>query len=124
MRLKLWMACVMCCGIASDAFAAADLAAPAFKTARHIAPRVKNEHCRERPFYAVKVLKNAAGDIGAYVLQPPIRDSLIPFLDAEGEALTSFHIFASDEEKRRAMAIITPLRQQFPLEAALDCAAE
>ncbi|MBS0308968.1 MAG: hypothetical protein JSS58_08360 [Proteobacteria bacterium] len=96
---------------------------PVFKTARSVAAKIQTEYCRERPFYTVKVLKNADGDIGGYVLIPSIRDSLIPFLDAEGEALTSFHIFASDEDKNKAEAIITPLRQQFPLEEALDCTA-
>lgn len=94
-----------------------------FKTSRLLAPKVKSEYCRERPFYRVNVLRNAEGDIGAYVLQPAIRDAAIPYLDAEGMALTTFHIFGSDAEKQDAMAIITPLRSRFPVEVALDCQA-
>lgn len=124
MRRELLAAFGVCAGIASTCLAADETGAPAFKTALRIAPKVRSEHCRERPFYTVKVLKNVAGDIGGYVLLPPIRDSLIPYLDAEGDALASFHIFASDEEKRKAMAIITPLRRQFPVEETLDCTAE
>jgi hypothetical protein len=86
-----------------------------------ISPKVRSEHCQDRGFYNVKVLKDASGAIGGYVLQPAIRDAPIPYLDRDGNILTSFHIFGSDQEKRSAMAIIGPLTKRFPVEERLDC---
>jgi hypothetical protein len=95
--------------------------AAAFKTSREIAPKVRKKYCGEHPFYGVKILKDADGNIGGYVLQPAIRDAPIPFLDHEGNMLTSFHIFGSDEEKRAAMAIVGPLTKRFPAQERLSC---
>jgi hypothetical protein len=91
-------------------------------TSAGIAPAVRQQYCGERSFYRVKVRKDRQGAIGAYVLQPAIRDAPIPYLDHEGNALATFHIFGSDEEKRSATAVIQPLLTRFPIEEALDCA--
>jgi hypothetical protein len=94
----------------------------AFKTSREVAARVRKDYCGERPFYSVKVLKDAEGNIGGYALQPAIRDAPIPFLDHEGNMLATFHIFGSDDEKRSAMDIVGPLTKRFPVQEMLDCA--
>lgn len=115
---------LMCMPLQAMAAAAMPSSPLVFKTARVIAPKVDSEYCRAHPFYRVTVLRNADGEIGGYVLQPAIRDAPIPYLDAEGEALTAFHIFAGAAEKRDAMNIITPLRQHFPIEEPLSCSVK
>ena len=92
-----------------------------FQTSSQINQLVAENHCLDR-FYKITILKNLNGQIGGYVLQPPIMDSPIPYLDCHGNPLTSFHIFDPDDAKAQAMRIIGPLREQFPIEESLDCA--
>jgi len=96
-----------------------------FKTSRTI-PEAILRQCRDAepdapsdPRTQVTVLKNAQGDIGGYVVQLLLMDSGAGYYDCDGEPLTSFHIFAPDEEKNAAMEIITPLMEQFPVSEAL-----
>lgn len=70
------------------------------------------------------VLKNAGGLTGGYVLLPAIMDAPVPYLDANGDALATFHIFDSPEKKREAAAVIQQLKREFPLEEAADCRAQ
>ena len=58
---------------------------------------------------------------GGYVMLPAIRDSSIPYFDANGVHLTSFHIFDSLEKKKDASAVIEQLKREFPLEETVDC---
>jgi hypothetical protein len=70
---------------------------------------------------SVTILKNAEGYIGGYVVTPPIADSPVSYLNADGNFLTSFHIFASDEEKKTASLIIEKLRKSYPKEEPFIC---
>ena len=88
---------------------------------REVSAKVIREHCGDPAI--VKVLRNSEGAIGAYVLQPTVMDSPIPYLDCNGEPLTVFHIFAPDAEKQRASAIIDPIRSAYPVEEPLRCTA-
>jgi len=51
-----------------------------------------------------------------------IMDSPISYLSPTGEQVAMFHIFGSDEEKKRNAPIIEALRQAYPVQTALDCA--
>ena len=113
------VALCLCGSLTPDVVHAQDQ--PVLKTSRGIALKVRKEYCGERSFYTVKVLKDASGEIGGYVLQPAIRDAPISFLDHEGNILASFHIFGNAEEKRDAMAAVGPLTKRFPVEEGLDC---
>ena len=73
------------------------------------------------PTRAVRVLRNAAGVIGAYVAVPAILDSPIYYNDAKGEPLTMFHIFGPDQEKVRSSAIVKQLTADFPREEIVPC---
>jgi hypothetical protein len=96
-----------------------------FKTSRKIASLVLADVCRAKaPGPAqerVTVLRNSQGEIGGYISQLLILDSGIDFLDCDGELLTSFHIFAPDEEKAAASKIIKELTKQFPVREVLTC---
>ena len=87
---------------------------------RDVSENVIRDYCKNSMYKAI-VLKNANGLIGGYVLQPSIMDLPIPYLDCNGNPLTSFHIFASDAEKSGSMKIIEPLRRAFPIEQPLKC---
>ena len=91
-----------------------------FESTDHVEPTILQSYCNNT-FYKVIILKDSKGRIGGYVLQPAIMDSPIPYLDCHGNTLTAFHIFDSDEDKAKAMRIITPLTEQFPVQAPLDC---
>jgi len=91
-----------------------------FDTVECIEPKVIQRH-RGDTFYRVTILKDSNGRIGGYMLQPAILDDPISYLDCHGNHLTSFHIFGSNDEKEKAMQIITPLMEQFPLHEPLDC---
>jgi len=71
----------------------------------------------------VTVLRNAAGNIGGYVLVRSVMDSPVFYLDPQGEQLALFHIFGSDQEKHKNAPIIDALRAGYPLESALQCSA-
>jgi len=96
-----------------------------FKTSRTIASLVLTDVCRPRtlgtPQEQVTVLRNSQGEIGGYISQLLILDSGIDFLDCDGELLTSFHIFADDQEKEAASRIIAELTKQFPVREVLAC---
>lgn len=93
-----------------------------FKTSRILSPDILSRFCGKPAGPAptvIKVLKDSAGNIGGYSHQVLIRDSPIYYLDCEGKSLAMFHIFGSDEEKRKNAPIIEQLRKAFPLEEAL-----
>ncbi|MEN9353395.1 MAG: hypothetical protein RL318_720 [Fibrobacterota bacterium] len=99
-----------------------------FKTSRSLAASVLSDVCRWKAEATrdmrVTVLRNAQGDIGGYVSQVLILDSGIGYLDCDGKPLTSFHIFAPDEEKAAASKIIKELTRQFPVHEVLECPQE
>ncbi len=66
-------------------------------------------------------LEDAAGVVGGYMLATGIMDAPLTYLDPDGQALATFHIFGSDEEKAAASAVIDPLRAKFPRERPLAC---
>ena len=90
-----------------------------FTTSVHVAEKVIKDYSKDS-YFRVIVLKNSKGLIGGYILQPSIPDSPIPYLDSNGNILTSFHIFGTDEEKSKAQSIIEKLRKEFPLEEPLN----
>ena len=93
-----------------------------FKTTRAVSQKVIREFCPPpADGRTVKVLKDASGNIGGYIVNLPELDSEVTFLDALGNELTVFHIFDPDEKKRQASAIIEPLKNKFPLEEQLIC---
>jgi len=96
-----------------------------FRTSRTIPKHLLASACLKRepdePQQRITVLRNHDGDIGGYVVQMLILDSGIGYLDCDGGALTSFHIFAPDEEKRAASVIIHELTRQFPEREVLEC---
>ncbi|MEP7053486.1 MAG: hypothetical protein ABJB12_24190 [Pseudomonadota bacterium] len=89
-------------------------------SSREIPRKVLNEYCKDSRYSAI-ALRNAAGVVGGYVLQPTIMDAPISYLDCRGEPLTWFHIFATNAEKSASMKIIDPLRRAFPIEEPLNC---
>lgn len=95
-----------------------------FKTSKTVSPEVQARYCNAPKGPAptqTKVLRDSAGNIGGYVHQVLIRDSPIYYLDCDGKPLALFHIFGSDEEKKKNTPIIDALRQAFPVEEALPC---
>jgi hypothetical protein len=92
-----------------------------FPTTLKPSQEIITTHCRNGFFRAAVILKNAGGLTGGYVLVPAIRDSSIPYFDANGVHLTSFHIFDSAEKKKTASTVIEQLRREFPLEETVDC---
>ena len=107
-------------GLQTPVFAQGDQSMTTFRWSSQVAPSVLAEFC-PRSFYQVSILKNAQNRIGGYVLQPAIMDAPIPYLDCEGQPLTTFHIFGSDVEKKKATKIIDPLIKRFPIREALVC---
>ncbi len=84
--------------------------------------------CRSRPGFGLPdenpylgVLRDAEGRYGGFVLHSGVLDSPIAFHDRSGAYLTTFHIFASDEEKAAASAIIDPLVAKFPRQEDVVC---
>lgn len=69
----------------------------------------------------VTVLKDSEGFIGGYVVNLPVGDTPISYLDADGNFLTFFHIFGSNAEKKEANKIINDLKNRFPIEESLIC---
>ncbi len=109
---------------------AASASAPApkeFKTAKQLSAKIIAEQCTEAGAPAmgpVTVLKDKDGNIGGYYTQiPPMRDAPIVYFDCDGAELTTFHIFGSKKEKKKASAIIDALQRRFPLNETLDCRA-
>ena len=83
------------------------------KTAELIEPQVIQRY-RGDTFHRVTVLKDAKGRVGGYMIQSAVMDDPVTYLDCDGNHLTAFHIFGTDEDKASATQIITPLMEQFP----------
>ncbi len=87
-----------------------------------ITPKIIKEYCPlNKDGQTVTVLKDAAGFIGGYMITIPIGDTPVTYLDIEGEFLTSFYIFGTDEEKEKASKIIDSLLKRFPIIEPLAC---
>ena len=69
----------------------------------------------------VTVLKDSNGVIGGYIINLPVLDTPISFLDADGKFLASFDIFGTDEEKEEDSKIINDLIKRFPIQEPLVC---
>ena len=99
-------------------------AAPANTVFQQPTPEILTRFCPTAAGPApegITVLRDASGQIGGYVYSGPIRDSPVSYLDAQGVQLAMFHIFGSDEEKKRNAPIIDALRAAYPLQAPLSC---
>jgi len=99
-------------------------AAPANKVPQQPTPEILARFCPTAAGPApagITVLRDASGKIGGYVYSGPIMDSPVSYLDAQGVQVAMFHIFGSDEEKKRNAPIIEALRAAYPLQAPLSC---
>jgi hypothetical protein len=91
-----------------------------FRTTEGISQKILQEHC-DGAFVRITAYRDAAGRVGGYALLPAIPDSPIPYLDCDGNQLTSFHIFGSDAEKAQASRIIGALTKQFSVVEHVEC---
>lgn len=94
-----------------------------FKTTDDLSPQILEEF-GDPDEWSVVVMKDARGGIGAYhavrcTLPGPLLDSPVVYFDADGQALTVFHVFGPDAEKKAATAIIDALTRRFPVQEDL-----
>ena len=54
-------------------------------------------------------------------MEPAIVDSPTRYLDCTGKFLALFHLFDSLEAKEKALEIINPLSEAFPVRKMFDC---
>jgi len=73
----------------------------------------------EKPY--VGVLRDREGRLGGFMSHSGVLDSPISWYDRSGTYLTTFHIFAPDQEKAAASAIIDPLVAKYPVTEPLVC---
>lgn len=89
---------------------------------KEVPPKIIREYCPQvEGGMLVRVLKDPEGNIGGFIVNAPIRDSPISYLDANGEFLTSFHIFGPPKEKEAASKIIERLMKRFSHIEPLVC---
>ena len=82
--------------------------------------KILTQYCA--PPFQVTLMKDKEGNIGGYMVnRTDVMDTPVTYFDAQGEPLASFHIFASDAEKKAASSKIDELRKRFPLESRVDC---
>ena len=108
----------------SAAFGMEDAAAPANAAFQQPTPEILARFCPTAAGPAPKsitVLRDASGKVGGYVYSGPIMDSPVSYLDAQGGQVAMFHIFGSDEEKKRNAPIIDALLAAYPSQARLSC---
>jgi hypothetical protein len=70
---------------------------------------------------SVLVLRNSEGAIGGYIVRQQVMDSPLTYLNALGESLVTFYVFASDEEKAKAEPIVRDIMARYPLQTPLVC---
>ena len=93
-----------------------------FETSKVVSDKVISQYCpTANSGIKVSVLKNSKGEIGGYKINMPVDDTPIPYLDANGQQIASFHIFDTDENKAAASKIISQLTSEFPVEEPLKC---
>jgi hypothetical protein len=70
---------------------------------------------------SLSALEDRDGVVGAYIVNLDILDSPVEYLDAHGQHLATFHIFAPEAERKKAKPIIDRYTKRFPVQKSLDC---
>lgn len=74
------------------------------------------------PGSEIDILKNASGEIGAYIAPSSlIMDTPIMYYGPDGKLLTTYHIFGTDQEKVDASKIIDDITLRFPIKSTVKC---
>lgn len=97
-----------------------DLGTRPLRPSRAANPKIIDA-CRQRSCSQVRAFKDAAGMIGAYVLESSVAEVPILVVDIDGNLLGSLSPDAPDQEKQAAEAVIRRLRQELPSEEKLCC---
>ncbi len=83
--------------------------------------KIIEDYCDQDDGRQLTVMKDAEGNIGAYIVSLPITDTPVTYIDPEGKQITSFYIFATPEENETPLKIIANLQKKFPNNSIFIC---